>query len=174
MKFRRTIFTAILSAVLLFVTPADAQQPREQGPPPDSCQQAERENTAMRDRIASLERQVDATNEEAKTFYLRASHLWEAYAGAIRLADHYRAELARERARNVELEQSSRRSARGDADENGGKKELGRVQGQRNVVMGQSNSSPFRLGNRRRGGGDRRRDRSVSGSLPLQRLRRKL
>jgi chromosome segregation ATPase len=103
-KFKRTVSAVVLTLSVLCVTVTSAQQPREQGPPPASCPQAERENSAMRDRIASLERQVDATNEEAKTFYLRAQHLWEAYAGAIRLADHYRSELAYERARYTALE----------------------------------------------------------------------
>ncbi|MBA3241172.1 MAG: hypothetical protein H0T60_08085 [Acidobacteria bacterium] len=104
MNFKRAVSAMVLAVSILCVTAVSAQQPREQGPPPDSCPQAERENSAMRDRIASLERQMDATNEEAKTFYLRAQHLWEAYAGAIRLADHYRSEMARERDRNIVLE----------------------------------------------------------------------
>lgn len=104
MKHCRHILLTVAAIVLtcLFVASgaaalSSAQQPREQGPPPATCQQVERENTAMRERIASLERQVDATNEEAKTFYLRAETWFDAYRSAARLNDHYRLEDAHAR-----------------------------------------------------------------------------
>lgn len=98
-RFINVVFlTAALSAALLFGTDlalrAQAQQPSEQGPPPATCEQAMRENAAYRDRIASLERQVDATNEEAKTYYLPAATWHDAYLSTMRLADHYRNEAA--------------------------------------------------------------------------------
>jgi len=102
-RFTNVAFLSfVLSVALLMGTDlalrAHAQQPSEQGPPPATCEQALRENSAYRDRIASLERQVDATNEEAKTFYMRAETWFDAYRSALRLADHYRNEAAALRA----------------------------------------------------------------------------
>jgi hypothetical protein len=80
-----------------------AQQPSEQGPPPATCEQAQRENAAYRDRIASLERQIDATNEEAKTFYMRAEFLTDLAADQDRLISRYRELNVREAARVDDL-----------------------------------------------------------------------
>ena len=87
------------------------QQPRVQAPAPDSCDQAMRENAAYRDRVSSLERQIDATEESAKTFYLRAATWETAYFNAMRLANEYRHELAVERDR-ANLERDLLRSSR--------------------------------------------------------------
>lgn len=101
-KLINTLLTVLTLAALAVAEPT--QQPREQGPAPATCEQALRENSAMRDRIASLERQQDATNEEAKTYYIRAAHLEHALTGAERLAGHYRESAARawDRVREVE------------------------------------------------------------------------
>jgi small-conductance mechanosensitive channel len=122
-----------IAAVLLVTVTAlaaGAQQPREQGPPPADCAQAMRENAAMRERIASLERQIDAVNEEAKTFYIRSAHLEQALADERRLANgrrladerllsderrltaYYREELAIVRDRLDRLDRAARRKAR--------------------------------------------------------------
>jgi hypothetical protein len=99
---RRLCFALLLSVTLLCLLStqlATAQQPRVQGPAPADCPQALRENNAYRDRIASLERQVDATNEDAKTWYIRAAHLEELAADQDRLVNRYREELFYTRAR---------------------------------------------------------------------------
>src|SRR4051812_31691505 len=90
---RRVTATVFITLALFMVAmniAAAAQQPRVQGPPPADCEQALRENNAYRDRIASLERQVDATNEDAKTWYIRAAHLEELAADQDRLVSRYR------------------------------------------------------------------------------------
>jgi hypothetical protein len=104
-------FCLVAFAPLWAVAPRP-QRPREQGAAPQTLEQCQREDAAYRDRIASLERQIDADEETERTLFLRVAMNWDAYQGAIRLADHYRLELATVRAERDALRTLNRRPTR--------------------------------------------------------------
>lgn len=95
---RRVLFCVLIMAAAFTVTASfsatGAQQPNREAPPPATQEQCQGENRAYRDRIASLERQLDAEAETAKTFMLRAAVATDAMIAAGRLADHYRLMVA--------------------------------------------------------------------------------